>query len=121
MPPRPLPQYEPPLQQRAALAVGFAPILVLLSFTLLVARWMQPDMAFAVFAACTVWVVYEMHVFQASTDRYNAEYARRHLAWRSNEDLLVLAQAPDTDERTRIFVGRFVRGQRVLLRDGQLH
>jgi hypothetical protein len=32
-----------------------------------------------------------------------------------------LALAPACDERTRLFVRRFVDGQRVLLRDGQLH
>ncbi len=118
---RPLPQYEPPLQQRAAVAAGTAPLLVLLAFTALVTGLMDVSTALAVFAASTVWVVYEMHAFQVSTDRYNAEYAGRHLQWRSDAMLRELACAPALDERTRVFVSRFVDGQRVLLRDGQLH
>lgn len=118
---RPLPQYAPPLQRRAAVAAGTAPLLVLLAFTALVIGAMDPSTAFAVFAAATAWVVYEMHAFQASTDRYNAEYASRHLQWRSDAMLHELAVAPACDEHTRRFVRRFVDGQRVLLRDGQLH
>ena len=118
---RQLPPYAPPLQRRAAVAAGTAPLLVLLAFTALVSGLMDASTAFAVFAAATVWVVYEMHAFQASTDHYNAEYARCHLQWRSDAMLHELALAPACDERTRLFVRRFVDGQRVLLRDGQLH
>ena len=115
-----LPEYSPPNHQRASLAVGLAPLLVLLTFTAVVTRLMDVSTAMAVFAACTVWVVYEMHVYQACVDGYNADYVARHLAWRSTDTLLALARAPGTPEPTAVFVGRFVASERVLLRDGQL-
>lgn len=115
-----LPDYCPPNHQRASLAVGLAPLLVLLTFTAVVIRLMDVSTAMAVFAACTVWVVYEMHAYQAGVDGYNADYVARHLAWRSSDTLLALAQAPGTPEPTAAFVGRFVASERVLLRDGQL-
>lgn len=115
-----LPDYNPPNQQRASLAVGVAPLLVLLTFTGVVTRLLDVSTAMAVFAACTVWVVYEMHVYQATLDGYNAEYVARHLAWRSSDSLLAMARAPGTAAPTADFVGRFVASERVLLRDGQL-
>jgi multisubunit Na+/H+ antiporter MnhB subunit len=115
-----LPEYSPPNAQRSALAAGVAPILVLLSFTLIVARLIDADTGFAIFAACTVWVVYEMSVYQRTIDAYNEAYVGRHLAWRTSEALLALAAAPGTHASTRDFVARFVAAQRVLLRDGQL-
>lgn len=115
-----LPEYTPPNHQRASLAVGVAPLLVLLTFTLVVTRWMDVSMAMAVFAASTTWVVYEMHVYQAAIDHYNEDYVARHLAWRSSDTLAVLAGEPGTSETTQAFVGRFVASERVLLRDGQL-
>lgn len=115
-----LPPYSPPHQRRAGLAAGLAPILVLLGFTLLVLKVLDPATVLALFAACTLWVAHEMHGFQASTDRYNKAYAERHLAWRSDEALLAMARAPGTQEPTRVFVTRFVAAERQLLRDGQL-
>ena len=115
-----LPHYSPPNQQRAALAAGVAPLVVLLTFTALVIRWMDLDTGLAIFAACTAWVVCEMHVFQATLDGYNEDYVSRHLAWRSSDALQALAQVPGTPPATRDFVHRFVDAQRVLLRDGQL-
>ncbi len=115
-----LPEYSPPNHQRASLAVGVAPLLVLLTFTAVVVRWMDVSTAMAVFAACTVWVVYEMHVYQAGVDAYNEDYVQRHLAWRSSDSLLALARQPGTARPTADFVGRFVAAERVLLRDGQL-
>lgn len=115
-----LPQYSPPHAQRASLAVGASPLLVLLTFTLLMVKWLPMDLGFAVFAACTAWVVYEMHVYQAAIDRYNETYVEGHLAWRSDEDLHALVELPGTPEATRVFVARFLAAQRVLLRDGQL-
>lgn len=116
----PLPEYSPPSHQRASLAVGLAPLLVLLTFTAVVTRLMDLSTAMAVFAACTVWVVYEMHVYQAHVDGYNAEYVARHLAWRSSDSLRALAGDPALAEPTAAFVGRFVAAERVLLLDGQL-
>ena len=118
--PSSLPDYDPPQHQRAALAAGLAPILVLLAFTLMVVRWIDVDTGFAVFAACAVWVVYELHVFQYGLDRYNDDYAARHLAWRSSDTLRALVREPATPEPTRAFVSRVVDAQRVVLRDGQL-
>jgi hypothetical protein len=115
-----LPPYSPPLQRRAGIAAAGAPLLVLLGFTGLVLKLLEPSTVLALFAACTVWVVHEMHGFQASTDRYNRHYAERHLRWRSSEALLALADAPGTPEPTRVFVTRFVHADRQLLRDGQL-
>jgi hypothetical protein len=115
-----LPDYDPPNAQRACLAVGVAPILVLLCFTTLVARLIAADTGFAVFAACTVWVVHEMNVYQRTLDAYNADYVGRHLAWRSSDSLTALAGAPGLHAPTRDFVGRFLQAQRVLLRDGQM-
>lgn len=115
-----LPDYNPPNHQRASLAVGVAPLLVLLTFTAVVARLMDVSTALAVFCACTLWVVYEMHVYQETVDGYNADYVARHLAWRSNDSLRALAQQPGTPAPTAAFVDRFVAAERVLLRDGQL-
>ncbi len=115
-----LPDYSPPHAQRASLAVGASPLLVLLTFTLLVVKWLPVDLGFAVFAACTTWVVYEMHVYQAAIDRYNEVYVARHLAWRSNEALQALLELPGTLDATRAFVVGFLAAQRVLLRDGQM-
>lgn len=115
-----LPPYSPPLQHRAGIAAAGAPLLVLVGFTLLVLKLIDPSTTLALFAACTVWVVHEMHGFQASTDRYNHAYAERHLRWRSSETLLALAGAPGTPEPTRVFVTRFVQADRQILRDGQL-
>jgi len=114
-----LPEYSPPNHQPALLAVGLAPLLVLLTFTGVVTRLMDLSTALAVFAACTVWVVHEMHVYQFGVDSYNADYVARHLAWRSSDSLLALAHTPGTPEPTAAFVGRFVAAERVLLRDGQ--
>lgn len=115
-----LPPYSPPLQRRAGIAAALAPLLVLLGFTALVLKFIEPSTGLALFAACTVWVVHEMQGFQASTDRYNHQYAELHLRWRSSEALLALADAPGTPEPTRVFLTRFVQADRQLLRDGQL-
>ena len=115
-----LPDYCPPNTQRASLAAGVAPLLVLAGFTAVVARLVEADFAFALFAACTVWVVYEMHVYQATVDRYNADYVASHLEWRSTATLRQLGAVDGTAEATRRFVGRFLDAERVLLADGQL-
>jgi membrane protein implicated in regulation of membrane protease activity len=57
-----------PQSRRAAVAVGLAPILVLAAFTLVVGGWVDASTGFAVFVACTAWVVYEMHRWQDSAD-----------------------------------------------------
>lgn len=54
--------------QRAAVAVGIAPLLVLLAFTAVVSGLIEPDTGVAIFAACTAWVVYEMYRYQDRLD-----------------------------------------------------
>lgn len=115
-----LPDYEPPAARRATLAAGAAPLVVLVAFTLIVLRWLDPVAGVAWCGACTVWVVHEMSVFQRLLDAYNQGYARRHLEWRSNEALSALALAPGVTAATREFVQRFVQADRRVLRDGQV-
>ena len=50
--------------QRAAVAVGVAPMGVLLGFTAVVSGFIEADTALAVFATCTAWVVYELYRYQ---------------------------------------------------------
>lgn len=54
--------------QRASVAVGVAPLLVLLAFVAVVGGLIDPDIGVAVFAACTAWVVYEMYRYQDRLD-----------------------------------------------------
>lgn len=114
-----LPEYAPPNAQRAAVAAGFAPLLVLLGFALMVVRLIDVDTGFALFAACTVWVLYEMHEFQRGLDDYNAQYVLRYLAWRPSAALRTLLDQPGTAEATRCFVNDFLAAGRVALPDGQ--
>ena len=54
--------------RRASVAVGLAPLGVLLGFTAVVAGWIEPDIGLAVFATCTAWLVYEMYRYQRVVD-----------------------------------------------------
>ncbi|MDT7838255.1 hypothetical protein [Aquabacterium sp. OR-4] len=112
--------YSPPALPRTVLAVGTAPLLVLLVFTLVVLRVMDVDTALACLAACAVWVATEMHGWQRATDRYNAEYVQRHLIWRSSDTLLALSTHEYTNAETRVFVLRYLAAGRVLRPDGPL-
>lgn len=114
-----LPAYDPPESQRTCLAVALAPLLVLLAFTAVVTRLIDADTGLAILVASGVWVVHEMHDFQKSIDGYNADYVRRHLAWRSAGTLDTLAREPQTNATTRDFVQRYLAAGQVLLRDGQ--
>lgn len=114
-----LPEYTPPSAQRAHVAVGFAPLFVLLAFTLLVSQLIDVDTCFAVFLTCTVWVVYEMHDYQRCIDAYNADYVASHLQWRSSETLRRLVGSDTSHPPTREFVHRFIAAGRRVLRDGQ--
>lgn len=109
-----LPLYAPPGAQRAGVAAGTAPLIVLLAFTLLVTRVIDHEVCFAWFAGCTFWVSYEMVVYQRTIDSYNAEFVRRHLAWRSTDVLRALAGSEGTPEPTREFVLRFLGTNRLL-------
>ena len=114
-----LPDYQPPNAQRASLAVGVAPLLVLVTFTLLVSRVIEADTAFATFAACTIWVIYEMSAFQRLLDGYNRRYVSAHLEWRSSEALLAMIGDAGVHPATREFVHGFIEADRQFLRDGQ--
>ncbi len=114
-----LPAYNPPNAERANVAVALGPILVLLTFALIVARLIDPDTGLAVFAASTVWVVYEMSVYQKTVDGYNLGYVDSHLRWRSGETLAAVVDDAGIDAPTRDFVRRFLAAGRVLLLDGQ--
>jgi hypothetical protein len=114
-----IPEYSPPNEQRAALAIGLAPILVLLTFTLIILGWIAPDTGIAAFLAFAVWVAYEMTVYQRTLDAYNLEYASRHLQWRSPDALAVLSTQRDLAPPTREFVDRYVRAERSVKRDGE--
>ena len=61
--------------QRASIAVGLAPLLVLLAFTAVVSGLIEPDTGVAIFAACTAWVVYEMYRYQDRLDSSAEEAA----------------------------------------------
>lgn len=113
-----LPIYAPPSAQRAGVAAGTAPLVALLAFTLLVHRLIDPQVCFAWFAGCTFWVGYEMMVYQRQIDRYNAEYVRRNLTWRSSDTLRLLVDGEGTPEPTREFVHRFLAANRSLFSDG---
>ncbi|MEK8050889.1 hypothetical protein AACH10_11635 [Ideonella sp. DXS22W] len=110
--------YAPPSLPRTLLAVGLAPLLVLLVFALVVLRVMDVDTAFACFMASAVWVAAEMHAWQRATDGYNAEYVQRHLVWRSSDTLADLAGQSATCPATREFVLRYLADDRVLRPDG---
>jgi hypothetical protein len=114
-----LPDYSPPNEQRAALAIGLAPLLVLLTFTLIVLRLIEPDTGIAAFLAFTVWVVFEMTIYQRTLDRYNDEYATRHLQWRSQDALVAITAEDRLTPTTREFVRRYLRADRCVMRDGE--
>jgi hypothetical protein len=116
--PNPLPPYAPPNQNRAALAASVAPVLVLVTFAAVLAKWIELDLGFAVFATCTAWVAYEMHVYQTTIDTYNEDYVSLHLAWRSAEALNAMRDSPRTAKGTRVFVDRFLQAQREILYSG---
>jgi len=103
-----LPAYEPPSDRRASLAVGLAPVFVLVVFSLIVSGLIAFDTGVAIFLACTVWVVYEMHDYQRALDEYNQQYVHSNLAWRTADMLEAMAGAADTEPQTSGFVRRFI-------------
>lgn len=116
-----LPDYTPPDARRANVAVGLSPLIVLIAFTLIVTRLIDVDTGLAIMAACTVWVVWEMHDYQRSIDAYNEQYVESHLLPRSSATLHSLVSTDPVHGPTRAFVMRFLAAGRVLLRDGQTH
>src|SRR4051794_24656122 len=112
-----LPSYEPPSDRRASVAVGLAPVFVLVVFALIVSGLIAFDTGFAIFLACTVWVIYEMHDYQRAIDDYNLQYVESHLAWRSSEALEAMAEAQEVEAETSEFVRRFIGAGRTLQPD----
>jgi hypothetical protein len=113
-----LPTYDPPSDRRASVAVGLAPIFVLVVFALIVTRLIHLDTGMAIFFACVVWVVYEMHDYQRAIDAYNLQYVQSNLIWRSSVMLEALADAQDQQQpETSDFVRRFIGAGRTLLPD----
>jgi hypothetical protein len=96
-----LPRYEPPCDRHAAVAAGVAPLIVLLVFTAVVARWMDVDTAAAIVLASAVWVIHELTAYQRRLDDYNRDFSRRHLRRLSPQALLHWAEAEDTPDTTR--------------------
>lgn len=115
-----LPPYAPPDARPAAFAAGVAPLVVLLVFTLVVLRWLEPAAAFAVLGSTTLWLGWEMHGFQRRIDAYNLRYVEQHLAWRPSEVLLALVAGDEVHPPTQRFVRGFVASGRRLRRDGPL-
>jgi hypothetical protein len=109
-----LPTYEPPSDRRASVAVGLAPVFVLVVFALIVSGLIAFDIGFAIFLACTVWVIYEMHDYQRAIDDYDRQYVDSHLVWRSSEALEAMAGAQDVEPETSDFVRRFIGAGRTL-------
>lgn len=118
--PPPLPPYQPPPSRHAAMAAGLSPLLVLLSFTLLVLRLIEADTALATLLALAVWVGVELHRFQRATDRYNAAFARDHLDGRPTLLLRQWVADPALSAPTRGFVQRYLAAGCTVLRDGQV-
>jgi hypothetical protein len=116
-----LPDYVPPDAARAALAAGVAPLVVLLVFVLVVARLMTIPAAFATLTTVTLWVAWELHLFQRRTDAYNRRYTAAHLDWRTSAALLALVDADGAHAPTRRFVHTYLAAGRRTLRDGQVH
>lgn len=113
-----LPAYDPPSDRRASVAVGLAPIFVLVMFALIVTRSIQLDTGLAIFLACVVWVVYEMHDYQRAIDDYNLRYVQSNLIWRSADALQSLAETQhDAQPDTSAFVRRFIADGRTLQPD----
>lgn len=103
-----LPDYLPPNAQRACVAAGLSPLLVLAAFALTVLRAMEADTALAVCTACVIWVAYEMTVFQRGVDHYSRDYVRRHLAGRCPDSLRACVSADGAHAPTREFVLGFL-------------
>lgn len=116
-----LPDYVPPDAQRAALAAGAAPLVVLAVFVFVVAKLMTIPAAFATLATLTLWVAWELHEFQRRMDTYNRRYTAAHLDWRTSDALLAIVDADGAHAPTRRFVHAYVDAGRRTLRDGQVH
>ncbi len=66
--PAPEPMRDSAHSRRAAIAAGFAPVLVLAAFAAVVGGLLDPGGAVAVFVVCTAWMVFEMQRYQRRVD-----------------------------------------------------
>ena len=90
-----LPAHEPPSDKRASLAVGLAPIFVVVVFSLIVSGLIAFDSGVAIFLACTVWVVYEMLDYQRAVDAYQQQWLLADPPWPGPDALDAAAPALD--------------------------
>jgi hypothetical protein len=109
-----LPAHEPPSDRRASMAVGLAPVFVLVVFSLIASGLIAFDTGVAIFMACTVWVVYEMLDYQRAVDAYHQQCMQGHPAWRSSEALSALALTQDVETESGAFVRGFIDAGRSL-------
>ena len=112
------PRYAPPVIQRAVVAAGLAPLLVLAVFFAVLSRLLAVDTGLAALLACSVWVCVEMQAHQHTLGHYNAQFVQRHLAWRSSASLAALAADTQLDAGTRGFIQRHLDAGRQLRPDG---
>jgi hypothetical protein len=76
-----LPAPEAPSDRRANIAVGLAPVFVVVVFTLIVTGLIAFDTGMAIFLACTAWVVYEMLGYQRAVDAYEESWLPAEQSW----------------------------------------
>ena len=75
------PTPEAPSDRRANIAVGLAPVLGVVVFTLIVTGLIAFDTGVAIFLACTTWVVYEMLDYQRAVDAYEQSSLSAGRSW----------------------------------------
>jgi hypothetical protein len=112
------PNYEPPDTSSTEITVGVAPILVLLGFTLIVARLLDPMIGLFGAIVLTVAVIHEMTIYQRVMDAYSFEYGRLHLEGRSTELMHRFVKDDANHLPTRIFIARYIAAEYKVLRDG---
>ena len=99
-----LPDYNPPPMLSACMAVAVCPLVVLQAFGLVLFKVVDADIGLAILVACIVWVLYQMHHYQADVDAYDQAYVQQHLAWRTPAMLPALAAQAGASAATRRFV-----------------
>ena len=118
-PPALFPLYRPPDVRSACSAAGMAPLLVLVTFTLLITKWISVACAASVGVTTTLWLIYEMTRYQHLVDSFPFAFAGRHLRGRSDALLRAFVAETANDEDTRIFIDRYLDAGCRVLRDGQ--
>ncbi|MBE7416569.1 MAG: hypothetical protein HS128_02275 [Ideonella sp.] len=87
------PPHEPPSDRRASVAVGLAPVFVLVVFSLIISGAIAFDTGLAISLACTAWVVYEMSAYQRAIDAFNLRSVQDERVWRNSALLQAVADA----------------------------